>query len=264
MENFFTKTVEFTTCGIMNVPAIPILYEDDDVIAIDKPAGLVVNRARSVKGKTIQDWAENRFTKNDVRFTNSSDESKLLFRERSGVVHRIDKETSGILLIAKHPAALEHLLGQFKNREVEKEYVCLAHGEVVPSSGTIQAPLGRLAWRHGLFGVMPGGKHAVTHYTVVKTYTDQKDQYSLLQVKIETGRTHQIRVHLQYIGHPVVGDLFYAGRKRTKKARVWCPRLFLHASRIRFRQPITGDTVEVESTLPEELTGVLSKLQVTG
>ncbi|KKS22329.1 MAG: Pseudouridine synthase, partial [Candidatus Roizmanbacteria bacterium GW2011_GWC2_41_7] len=156
--------------------------------------------------------------------------------------------------------ALENLLSQFKSRAVEKEYTALVHGEMVPKSGTIRAPIGRLAWRHGFFGIVPGGKRAVTHYTVTHSYTRQKDRYSLLNLKIETGRTHQIRVHLQYIGHPVVGDLFYSGRKRSRQARTWCPRLFLHASKVRFKQPVSGEWVLIESNLTEELKEILDKL----
>ena len=240
--------------------AISILYEDDDVLVIDKPSGLVVNRAQSVKGETMQDWTEERFKIHDLRFKNVSQELETLFRERSGIAHRLDKETSGILLLAKHPAALENLLAQFKNREVEKEYIALVHGEVVPKSGSVRAPIGRLSWRHGLFGIMPGGKHAVTHYVVAHIYTYQEDRYSLLNLKIETGRTHQIRVHLQYIGHPVVGDILYAGRKRSRQARLWCPRLFLHATRLQFTQPVSGERITIEDPLPDELERILQQM----
>ena len=246
--------------------SISILYEDDDVLVIDKPSGLVVNRAQSVKGETVQDWAEKKLRITNYELRIKDDKTTLTIRnflDRSGVAHRLDKETSGILLIAKHPDALENLLSQFKNREVEKEYTALVHGDVVPKTGTIRAPIGRLSWRHGLFGVMPGGKHAVTHYNVSQNYTREKEVYSLLNLKIETGRAHQIRVHLQYIGHPIVGDAFYAGRKRSRQARTWCPRVFLHASNMRFKQPMSGEWITLESKIPSQLREVLDMLQKT-
>lgn len=241
-------------------PDIPVLYEDTEVLVVDKPSGIVVNRALSVKGETVQDWAEHRLQAAGYQFTTTT-ELETLFKDRSGTVHRLDKETSGILLIAKNPTALQNLLAQFKNREVKKEYTALAHGAIAPKEATINAPIGRLTWRRGLFGVMPGGKHAVTHYTVTDVYKRGKEQYSLLRVKIETGRTHQIRVHLQYIGHPVVGDAFYAGRKTTRKARTWCPRLFLHASFIRFKQPLTGEKITITSPIEGQLQQVLELLE---
>lgn len=241
---------------------ISILYEDDDLLVVDKPSGIVVNRAKSVKGETMQDWAEKKLAI-DHSSTDSESDLMKLFLDRSGICHRLDKDTSGCLLVAKNPRSLEVLLTQFKDRVVKKRYTTLVFGNVSPDTGTIKAPIGRIPWRHGFFGVMPRGKHAVTHYKRLSLYKFDNDQYSLLSVTIETGRTHQIRVHLQYINHPVVGDMFYAGRKRSRKVAVWCPRLFLHSSFVSFKHPRTGKLLSVECPLPAELSDVLDKLVKT-
>ena len=130
---------------------ISILYEDDDLLAIDKPPGVVVNRAESVKGETVQDWTETYLSFPRRRESNDSD-----FESRAGIVHRIDKETSGILLIAKNPIAFEKLQSQFKDRTIKKTYLALVHGDLVPSEGEIRAPVGRLPWNRERFGIVPG------------------------------------------------------------------------------------------------------------
>ena len=178
----------------------PILYEDDHLLIINKPSGIVVNRAQSVKEPTIQDWMEKKLSNDQL-----SDENKDFF-DRAGIVHRIDKETSGILLIAKAPEIFYALGRQFKAREIKKTYLAIVHGKLVPETGQINAPIGRLPWNPKRFGVVPGGKEAVTNYTVTQDVVlrGKSTSYSLVELYPQTGRTNQIRVHLKYINHTIV------------------------------------------------------------
>ncbi len=235
-----------------------ILYEDPSLLVINKPSGMVVNRAESVVGETVEDWLASNF-----QFPISNFQDK-----RHGVVHRIDKETSGVLLIAKTPEVFEELQRQFKAREVEKTYVALVHGHVSPEEGIINAPVGRLPWNRERFGVFPGGRPAETKYKAIKHFSPQHlashvpppTSYSLVEFYPKTGRTHQIRVHAKSIGHPVVADTFYAGRKTSRGDRKWCPRLFLHASRISFTHPVEGRRMTIEAPMPEDLQWVMDQL----
>jgi len=246
---------------------IPIVYEDDDLLVIDKPSGLVVNRAESVKEETVTDWAEKRIK--NYAFAPSSGRGELGiknneaedFYNRAGIVHRLDKETSGLLLIAKNPQAFSNLQAQFRERLVEKKYQALVHGIVVPEKGEIKASVGRLAWNRERFGVIAGGREAVTSYIVLSTFKTRLGNFSLLEVTPHTGRTHQIRIHLKYLGFPVVSDSFYAGRKTARGDRSFCPRLFLHAISLKFRHPEAGEYLIVESKLPEDLEKVLGSLK---
>lgn len=241
-----------------------VLLEDPYLLIIDKPSGLVVNRAESVAGETVQDWVESYLRTGPVASSSrpmSSGEPAGTrrdslqsrhpsdFIERSGTVHRLDKETSGVLLIAKTPEVFEELQRQFKERLVEKTYVALVHGRVTPEEGIITAPVGRLPWNRERFGVFPGGRPAETKYKAIKHY----GEYSLVEFYPKTGRTHQIRVHAKSIGHPVVSDTFYAGRKTSRQDRKWCPRLFLHAAKVSFAHPVGGKRITVEAPLPEDL-----------
>lgn len=230
-----------------------VLYEDKDVLVIDKPSGMVVNRAESVKGKTVEEWAEE---KGITGTTSSTGITGTDFEKRNGIVHRLDKETSGVLIIAKTEEAFIELQRQFKEREVGKTYVALVHGTVEPQEGAIMAPLGRLPWNRERFGVLVGGREAETRYRAIQHFTS----FSLLELYPKTGRTHQIRVHLKSINHPVVGDSLYAGRKTARADRVWCPRLFLHAEKIVFKHPKTSKRMEVGAPLPGELKEVLGQL----
>lgn len=245
-----------------------IVFEDEEILVLEKPAGMVVNRAESAKGETVQDWVEERQKTVDSR---QKTESFSDFVRRAGIVHRIDKETSGLLLVAKTPAAFENLQKQFKERRVEKHYLALVHGLVEPKEGEIRAPVGRLPWNRERFGVMAGGRSARTKYKVLR-YLKRSDLlagqtspgnvvFSFLELKPETGRTHQIRVHLKFWGHPIVADEFYAGRKTSRRDREWCPRLFLHASFIVFIHPKTGKRVEFKSSIPEDLEKVFEKIK---
>lgn len=245
---------------------IPIIYEDESLLVIDKPGGLVVNRAESVKEETLQDWAEKK-----LKTAHRAPDSKLKtdeendFYNRAGIVHRLDKETSGLLIIAKTPQAFLDLQSQFKERKVTKKYKTLVHGKVVPQMGEIRASVGRLPWNRERFGVLPGGREATTSYKSLKSLKSPKgEMLTLLEVTPATGRTHQIRIHLKYLGHAVVSDKFYVGRKTLRLDIKFCPRLFLHAAYIKFRSPRTNDFVEFESKLPSDLQKVLDRTQQNG
>ncbi len=261
-----------------------ILYEDANLLVINKPSGMVVNRAESVVVETVQDWVESYLrvgpaapssrpmsspfdelrtagTRRDsLRSRHPHDD----FTGRTGIVHRLDKETSGVLLIAKTPEAFAELQRQFKAREVEKTYLALVHGKVVPGEGTISAPVGRLPWNRERFGVFPGGREARTKYKVLRITSYElgknKEELSLVEFYPKTGRTHQIRVHAKSIGHPIISDTFYAGRKTSRQDRRWCPRLFLHASSITFTHPDMGERMKVEAPLPQDLEDALESL----
>lgn len=229
-----------------------IIYEDRSLLIIDKPAGFIVNQAATVKGqKVLQEWLVNK----DYLLAKSKE-------YRAGIVHRLDKETSGLIVVAKKKEAFEKLQLAFKERKVAKTYVALVHGKV-EKEGKIEAPVGRLPWRRDRFGVLAGGRKATTNYKAVSFYKKDGETFSLIKVYPETGRTHQIRVHLKCLGHPIVSDSFYAGRRTAKKDRAFCPRLFLHASNLSFTHPETGRRVEFSSRLPLELEktlGVLEKI----
>ncbi len=234
---------------------IKIIYEDSDLLVIDKPSGITVNRSDTTKNEeTVQDWAGKQFTIDHLSLAIDREGD---FYNRGGIVHRLDKETSGILLIAKNPASFLNLQNQFKERKVEKVYLALVHGEVKPKEGEINVPVGRLSFNRKRFGIVAGGREAVTKYKVlsIKYYVSdgKKEQLSLLELYPKTGRTHQIRVHLKYFGHPVFSDPLYGGRKTARKDRQIFPRLFLHASEISFLHPKTGKEVSFESDLPEDL-----------
>ncbi|OGY10989.1 MAG: hypothetical protein A3F61_02675 [Candidatus Blackburnbacteria bacterium RIFCSPHIGHO2_12_FULL_41_13b] len=237
-----------------------ILFEDNCLLVIDKPAGLVVNRADSVKEPTLQDWISKQYTANSTQ-TDSD------FVKRNGIVHRIDKETSGVLLVAKTPEAFVELQRQFKEREIEKTYIALVHGKFEREQEVINASVGRLPWNRERFGILPGGREAETRYKVTKVFAKlsvsdkgQTEYFSLVEFYPKTGRTHQIRVHAKYLHHALVGDTFYAGRKTSRRDREWCPRLFLHAAKISFTHPETKERITVESLLPADLQKTLDFL----
>lgn len=236
---------------------IPILFEDEQLLAINKPAGLVVNRAESVKGETVQDWVEKKVS----RITYHVSSENKYFVDRAGIVHRIDKETSGILLVAKTPTIFMELQRQFKEREVKKTYVAIVHGKLVPPTGEIRATVGRLPWNRERFGIVPGGKEAVTRYKVIghqlSVIGKNKEELSVVELYPETGRTHQIRVHLKYINHPIVGDYLYAGRKTSRDDRTWALRVMLHAWKIAFAHPKTGKMLAIEASIPDDMNSII-------
>ncbi len=226
-----------------------VIFEDENLLVLDKPAGIVVNRAETTKDETIQDWLEGYLKLKDRGIGG-----------RAGIVHRLDKETSGVLIVAKTKEVFENLQAQFKARKVKKEYTALVHGKVEIKTGTIEVPVGRLPWNRERFGVLPGGRAAETEYRVKEYYKKEEEDFSLLTLKPKTGRTHQIRIHLKYLGFPIVSDTFYAGRKRARADRQWCPRLFLHAAKIAFEHPVNKKRAEYTSELSRELSACLRKL----
>jgi len=227
-----------------------IVYEDDSILVVNKPSGLVVNRSETWGGKTLQGWLEDRFNLVDIGIGG-----------RAGVVHRLDKGTSGLLVVAKTERAFASLQAQFKDRVVRKRYLALAYGTVLPKEGIIDAPLSRHPRHRRKIAVVEGGRSAVTHFRVRRYLKRGTQPLTFLEVAPKTGRTHQIRVHLAAFGNPLVGDILYGGRKRGRQGKEWCPRLFLHASYLGFNHPRTLRWVEFESELPSELAEVLGGLE---
>lgn len=246
---------------------IPILYEDDALLIISKPTGVIVNRSDTTKGEeTVQDFVEKYLGLSPYYSTKPIPEGEFkspgeTFKERSGIVHRIDKETSGILLIAKTLPAFIELQREFKERIVHKTYWALAHGKL-PQEGEINVPVGRLPFNRKRFGVVAGGRESVTTYKVLAPYQNPKTKEPLTLVELypKTGRTHQIRVHLKHLNRPIVSDELYAGRKTARDDRKKLGRLFLHAARITFLHPTTGKEMHLESPLPQELQEYLESL----
>ena len=246
---------------------IPIIFEDSEIVVIDKPSGVVCNRAETVEVETLQDWWDKRFQKIDARSENESEDEKY-FVERSGLVHRLDRETSGVMVMAKTVSAFVSLLRQFKERGVHKQYSALTHGYWDSREGDINLPIGRRRDDRKKFGVREDGRESVTHYEVIQEYTawefpkelkvDDRGYvgFSLVKFLPKTGRTHQIRVHAKQMGHPIVGDFDYAGRKRNREDRKWCNRVLLQAERIEFEHPRNGKRIHFESK-GEELNNVL-------
>ncbi len=226
---------------------LKILFENVDYLVIEKPAGITVNRSDTTsKEITLQDLIEK---ENKI---NPSDPDQE-FLERSGIVHRLDKETSGAIIIAKNSKAFRELQRQFKERIVEKSYIALAHGEIKPEKGEINVPVGRLPWNRKRFGVIAGGREALTYYEVEKYYQFERETLTLVRLFPKTGRTHQIRVHLKHINHPIFSDPLYGGRKVSISDRKILHRVFLHAEQISFLDPRTGDKVSYKSELSDDL-----------
>ena len=242
---------------------IKILYQDSDILVLDKPAGITVNRSDTTKGEeTIQDWIEKRI--DEFGFQIKDEERETDFYKRAGIVHRIDKETSGILLVAKNRESFEDLQRQFKERIVKKTYIALVHGKVTPGEGEINVPVGRLPWDRKKFGILAGGKPAITKYKVLSEFEidinkKKVEWVSLLELNPLSGRTHQIRVHLKYFNHPIFSDFLYAGRKTSRDDRKILERVFLHANKISFSHPKTLKTVSFESPLPLELRQIVER-----
>jgi 23S rRNA pseudouridine1911/1915/1917 synthase len=217
-----------------------VLYEDAAVIAIDKPAGMVVHAGAGIHSGTLVNALLHRF----------DSLSQLGGDLRPGIVHRLDRFTSGVLLVAKTDAAHQDLAKQFSSREVEKVYLALVQGRIKSDSGRIDRPISRDPVRRTRMTARLGeGRSAWTEYRVLRRY----EKVTYLEVRIGTGRTHQIRVHLSSIGHPVVGDTLYGARSEQGLGG----RFFLHAHRIRFRSPATKEEVAIESSLPLDLQNYL-------
>jgi 23S rRNA pseudouridine1911/1915/1917 synthase len=220
---------------------VEILYEDPSVIAINKPAGLVVHAGAGAHSGTLVNRLVHHF----------QTLSKVGGELRPGIVHRLDKGTSGVLLVARDDAAHQALAAQFSGRSVEKTYLALVHGRVRQEQGRITLPIARDPVRRTRMTTKLGtGRSALTEYRVLQRF----DKFTYLEVRIGTGRTHQIRVHLASIGHPVAGDRLYGAPPSEAE------RIFLHAHRIAFTSPATGERVTVEAPLPEELRRWLAAL----
>lgn len=239
-----------------------IIYEDNSVLVVLKLADQVVNRAETTREEvTLQDELEEYFGIKRRAAPLCQD-----FEGRAGIVHRLDKGTSGVLVVAKTEKAFADLQAQFKQREVEKGYLALVHGKVKKREGRIEAPIARNPKNRMRFAVVEGGRAAVTEYRCLRmhvlTHANKrgKEILTLLKVKPLTGRTHQIRVHMKHIGHPLVSDPLYLSRKRLKEDRYWCPRIFLHAESLGFKHPKTGAWVRLEAELPEDLRSALKHL----
>jgi 23S rRNA pseudouridine1911/1915/1917 synthase len=233
-----------------------ILFEDNFFLAIDKPPLVSVNRSENETLETIQDWAS---TYLKIPLTEKKPEEKDSFYTRTGIVHRIDKETSGVLLIAKTEAAFATLQSQFLSRSVKKKYLTLVHG-LTPEHDMISAPVGRLPWNRRKFGVIAEGREAVTSYVTTCSGTYLGQSYSYLEVTPTTGRTHQIRIHLKHINHSIVSDPLYSGKNVYREDVKWCPRLFLHACFLSIVHPDTANPMEIISNLPADLEQALSHI----
>lgn len=220
---------------------IPIAFEDDDVIVLDKPAGLVVHPAPGHEHGTLVNVL--RWLRPDIVEQGS---------ERPGIVHRLDKDTSGLIVVAKNERTRLSLLRQWQRRDVLKEYVALVVGAVPDETATIDAPIGRDPHNRKRMAVVRDGRPAVSHLRVARRYAG----YTLLDVTIVTGRTHQIRVHCAFIKHPIAGDALYGGRTKDLPIN----RQFLHARRLRFALP-GGQPIDVEAPLPDDLIRVLNELE---
>lgn len=238
---------------------IPIIFEDSEIVVLDKPSGVVCNRSETTKEETLQDWWDQKYKSSNLKFSNSQIEDEKYFLERSGLVHRLDRETSGVMVMAKTLVAFVSLLRQFKERGVQKEYLALTHGYWEAREGEISLPIGRRRDDRKKYGVRADGRESVTNYEVIAEYTswefpkelkvDDRGYvgFSLVKFKPKTGRTHQIRVHAKQMGHPIVGDFDYVGRKRNREDRKWCNRVMLQAQRIEFEHPRNGKRVHFES-----------------
>lgn len=209
---------------------IKIVFENNDLMVVEKPAGMVTTKERKEED-TLEDYLRGNFP-NEL--------------PRNGIIHRLDKGTSGLLLVAKNKESFDYLKQQFKNRLVKKRYYCLVGGEA-SFDGSINLPIGRSKYSFGKFGVDIDGKRSVTEFFLLKKYIKNEKKYSLLDVNLKTGRTHQIRVHLSHLRWPLVGDKLYGGEMNG------LDRPFLHAHYLEITDPQTKERLKFELDLPEDL-----------
>lgn len=223
---------------------LDIVYEDNYLLVVNKPAGVVVHPAPGHYSGTLV----------NALLAHCGDKLLNIGRvHRPGIVHRLDKGTSGLLVVAKTKAAHQGLTAALKARTVKREYLCLAHGQIKPDQGTVDAPIGRHPKMRLKMAVVPDGRAARTYFTVLERLGD----YTFLRATLETGRTHQIRVHSAFIGHPLVGDRLYSRRQ----GNLGLTRQFLHAAKLSFMHPVTGEELQFSSMLPPELSEVLGRLR---
>jgi 23S rRNA pseudouridine1911/1915/1917 synthase len=258
--------------------AIPldVVYEDDDLAVVNKPAGMMVHAG---SGKSAE--AQGRGTLVNALLYRFGRLSSAAGELRPGIVHRLDKQTSGLIVVAKNDRAHAALGTMFASRRLKKTYVALVEGAIKEEKGTVRAPIGRDRARRTRMTARPGadGRQAVSHYEAVKRIDGRFGRFTLVRVRIETGRTHQIRVHMASLGHPVVGDTLYgaaaeqtdqaalraaasrASRKRAEPERLRLGRNFLHAEELEFAHPVTGKLLKLQAPLPDELKEFLKRLE---
>lgn len=241
-----------TTALPQDIP-VAVLYEDAQILVLDKPAGLVVHPAPGHADGTLV----------NALLHHCDDLAGIGGEQRPGIVHRLDRETSGAMVVAKTEAALASLVAQFQNGTIEKTYQALVHGVPHPAAGRIETPIGRCPRdRKRMAVVAKGGRTAISHYRVLEVFAQADAAW--VEVRIETGRTHQIRVHLRHLGHPVLGDPVYGNARRDRALGVPSERQLLHARRLALRHPTTDEPLAFEAPLPEDFAICLAALRNTG
>lgn len=243
------ETIEFTPEEPAPIDAVPqdipldVVYEDDDVIVVNKPSGLVVHPAPGHPDGTLV---------NALLFHCGASLSGVGGALRPGIVHRIDRDTSGLIIAAKNDYAHQFLSAQLADHTLARTYECIVVGNLREDSGTVDAPIARDSRDRKRMAVVPGGRRAVTHWTVLARYPG----YTHVQCQLETGRTHQIRVHMAYLGHPILGDTVYGAKKPVPGLTGQC----LHAVGLQFIHPRTKELVSLSCPLPGEFTAALRKI----
>ena len=227
-----------------NIP-LEVLYEDNDIIVINKPKGMVVHPANGNPDGTLV---------NAIMAKCKDSLSGIGGEIRPGIVHRLDKDTSGVIIVAKNDKAHIKLSEDLKNHKIKKTYIALVRGIIKENEATINMPIGRSKQDRKKMAVDKNGKEAITHFKVLKRYNEK---YTLLEINIETGRTHQIRVHLSHIGYPIIGDDTYSNGKNEWGVIGQC----LHAKSLKFEHPITGKEMLIEADLPEYFQKILENLE---
>ena len=227
-----------------NIP-LEVLYEDSDIIVINKPKGMVVHPANGNPDGTLV---------NAIMAKCKDSLSGIGGEIRPGIVHRLDKDTSGVIIVAKNDKAHIKLSEDLKNHKIKKTYIALVRGIIKENEATINMPIGRSKQDRKKMAVDKNGKKAITHFKVLKRYNEK---YTLLEINIETGRTHQIRVHLSHIGYPIIGDTTYSNGKNEWGVIGQC----LHAKSLKFEHPITGKEMLIEADLPEYFQKILENLE---
>jgi len=249
---------------------LEVIYEDDDLAVINKPAGMMVHA-----GAGATDDARNRGTLVNALLHHFSKLSGVGGEMRPGIVHRLDKETSGLIVVAKNDEAHRRLQEQFSRREVKKKYIALVQGWLKKDSGTVSANISRDRVRRTRMTTrQPGGRDAVSHYKVLRRIDSAYGKFTLVEVRIDTGRTHQIRVHMSSLGHPVVGDTLYGAARELRRVRghakpgvksaLSLPRNFLHAAELQLAHPRIKAPIALSSPLPGELSTFLDTLDQAG